>query len=274
MVTKKKKAKSKALVKRKKFDKELVWAGGKRMMGSANGEKEKKERQMILLASKVLDVSPYGVNILGSVPYINKLGLHQKANQYEPGVRFVYDWITTSENDDDKAICSCKVVDKKGKDLTDFVIGECSPSSMKMGTLKGYQNHMAQTRARNRAILEAFGVRIHEEMMANIEKLSRKQKISDDQVESIGDVVATSVEEVNTKPPFSQKKVETKNGELPKNLYEVIDQRIDTEEDENKLWIMRSKLRKRKSDKLLSQTAIDKLCDKIQDKLGVPNENL
>ncbi len=275
LVARKTKTRSKSLAIRKKSqDKKLVWAGAKKLLGKADNAKEAKEKNMILLASKVLNVSPFGVNILGSLPYINKLGLKQKTKQYNPNSKFIYEWIKTSKDDEDKAICSCKIVDGKGKDITDWIIGECSPASMKMGTLKGYQNHMAQTRARNRAILEAYGERIHEEMMANIEKLSKKQEITTQEAANIGDATVTSVEEVNRTPPFPVSKVHKKNGKDPETLFDVLFNRIKNEEDDNVLYRLMLKIRKRKADKLLSQSAKDKLIEAIKNKLGVSNENL
>jgi len=188
------KKKTKAIVKKEKKD--LVWVGAKALLKKPENQKEEGERRMILLAAKVLNVSPFGVNILGSLPYINKLGLTQKAQQYQPTVRFIYDWLNWSKDDVDKAVCRCKVIGAKGVELTDWIIGECSPSSMKMGTLKGYQNHMAQTRARNRAILEAFGVRIHEEMMKNIAKLYGKKEITEQDASKVGEAVVVSAEEI------------------------------------------------------------------------------
>jgi len=187
------KKKTRAIVKVK--EKNLMWAGAKAVMGKPTTPKEEVERKWITLTSKVLNISPFGVNILGNLPYINKLGLMQKAKQYSSGVGFRYDWVKTSQDDTDKAVCKCKIVIGP-KELTDWVIGECSPSSMKMSTLKGYQNHMAQTRARNRAILEAFGVRIHEEMMENIAKLYIKKEITKEEAIKIGEATKTSVEEM------------------------------------------------------------------------------
>ena len=187
------KKKTKAIV--KKTEKNLMWAGAKAVMGKPTTLKEETERKWITLVSKVLNISPFGVNILGNLPYINKLGLMQKAKQYNKGVEFRYEWIKTSQDDTDKAVCQCKIVIGP-KELTGWIIGECSPSSMKMGTLKGYQNHMAQTRARNRAILEAFGVRIHEEMMKNIAKLYGKKEITEQDASKVGEAVLVSAEEI------------------------------------------------------------------------------
>lgn len=185
---------NKALTK-KTEEKKLLWLGAQRLMGRPATPQEEREKKMILLTSKVLAVSPFGVNILGNVPYINKLGLMQKAKEYSPAVRFEYMWIRVSENDTDKAVCKCKV--KRGnQDMTDWVVGECSPSTIKMGTLKGYQNHMAQTRSRNRAILEAFGDRIHQEMMRNIEKAYNKKLITGKEAEAVGSAVKSSAEEI------------------------------------------------------------------------------
>lgn len=208
---------TRAIVK-KKEEKKLLWLGAQRLMQKPENEKENKERRLILLTARVLGVSPFGVNILGNLPYINQIGLKQKAEQYGgKDIMFKYEWIKYSNDDTDKAICRCKIV-KGNKDLTDWVVGECSPSSMKMGTLKGYQNHMAQTRARNRAILEAFGIRIHEEMLKNIEKLYQQKEITAKEADKASTAAITSAEEVEQNSPQVQKSLFAESNEVEKLL--------------------------------------------------------
>jgi hypothetical protein len=198
----------------KKETKKAMWLGSQALMGQVTkGSKDEKERQVVLMTARVLGVSPFGVNILGNLPYINKLGLSQKANDYSNSkVKYLYEWPQLALNDTDKAICKCKVlVDNVEK--TDWIMGECSPVTMKMGTLKGYQNHMAQTRAKNRAILEAFGVKIHEEMTTNINALYQKKEITEKQKEALQSTVeratSTSIEEVE--PEKGKKEVQFNN---------------------------------------------------------------
>lgn len=192
---------TKAVAKKENSKKQEIWAGAQHLMGrTPEGTKEMRERRLILLTAKVLGVSPFGVNILGSVPYINKLGLMQKAKEYEPEVKFAYNFIQLAKDDAEKAIVSCMLKDHDDKPMTDWIMGECSPSSMKMGTLKGYQNHMAQTRARNRAILEAFGARIHEDMMEKIQQQYLNGKITEEQKDKVimemGPAGTASAEEI------------------------------------------------------------------------------
>ncbi|PIS14453.1 hypothetical protein COT64_02570 [Candidatus Shapirobacteria bacterium CG09_land_8_20_14_0_10_39_12] len=184
------KEKTKAIT--KKIESELVWAGASSFIAKPGDEKGQGERRILLIASKALGVSPFGVNILGGLPYINKLGLAQKAK----GLRFEYNWIKFAEDDNGRAICQCRVMGKDGKTLTDWVVGECSPSTQRMSTLKGYQNHMAQTRAKNRAILECLGAVIHEEMMANIAKMAKEKQITPKQALDIGSGAGKSAEEM------------------------------------------------------------------------------
>jgi len=198
----------KAMVKKEK--EKLVWAGSQRLMQKPKNRQEERERRLILLTAKVLNISPFGVNILGTVPYINKLGWAQKVEQYKERekkqVYFQYHWEKISQDETDKAICLCRITDGKGKPLTGWVVGECSPATMKMGTLKGYQNHMAQTRARNRASWELLGVAVHEEMMANIEKMYRQKEITDKEAEQMKTLpMMTSAEEIQEEQPQSQK---------------------------------------------------------------------
>ena len=210
------KSKSKALVK-KTTKRKLLWLGAQHLMGTPKDAQEKRERDIILLTSKILKISPFGINILGNLPYINKLGLVQKAKEYASKVRFVYRWIHHSRDDSDKAICECKLM-TGSKNLTDWITGECSPSSTKMSTLKGYQNHMAQTRAKNRAIYEAFGERMHREMMSNIEKAYSRKTITPVEIKDMGGAVSVSAEEIQEKKKRGQKeqiiKSETKGSKI------------------------------------------------------------
>jgi hypothetical protein len=190
----------KAIVK-KESKKKAVWAGSQVLMKKSETVKEEREKKMILLSSKVLGITPFGVNILGDLPYTNNLGLTQKANQYNRNIKYKYNWIKRSDNDTDKAICECKLVEvsKDGivNDLCDWVTGECSPSTIKMRTLTGYQNHMAQTRAKNRAIQEVYKVKMHEEMMTNIRKMTEKKEINEEEASALSAIPAVSAEEIN-----------------------------------------------------------------------------
>lgn len=156
----------------KKKKKDLVWAGGQALLGKVdqNDQKAMAERKLINLVSEVLQVSPFGVNILGNQPYLNNLGRKQKLEAYSPSADFEYDWKQIATDDTAKAICLARLVDKKGKAITPWILGEASNKTMSMSTLHGYQNHMAQTRAENRAIQHAYGVRIHEDMLLEIKK--------------------------------------------------------------------------------------------------------
>lgn len=175
-----------------KEGKKLLWLGAERLMSR---QVPPEERNLILLTAGVLGISPFGINILGNQPYMNKLGREQKARQYDRNVGYKYNWIQRAKNDEEKAICECKLVSGE-KELIDWITGECSPASTKMRTLKGYQNHIAQTRAKNRAIWEAFGVRIHEEMMTNIEKYYQNKQITGKEITQIQSILSTSVEEI------------------------------------------------------------------------------
>lgn len=165
---------SKAVAKadKPKAKKELVWAGGQALLGKVdpNDKKASGERNLVNLVSQVLNVSPFGVNILGNQPYLNNLGRKQKLEAYAKGADFEYDWKQVALDDTMKAVCLARIVDSKGKPLSPWILGEASNKTMSMSTLHGYQNHMAQTRAENRAIQHAFGVRIHEDMLSEIKK--------------------------------------------------------------------------------------------------------
>lgn len=248
-----KKATTKVVAKPKRS--ELLWLGGQTLLGTPATQKEQNERATIELIARCLNVSVFGINVLGGNIYLNKLGLSQKAHEYYPRVTFKYNWINIAKDDKDKAICQCKVMDGE-KELSDWVLGECSPATMKMGTLNGYQNHMAQTRAKNRAILEVFGVRIHEEMLIEVEALKRKSKQPLPEV-SVG-IGNSSVEEIQrpTRTPARPAQATTVgvratkkeldaiktaadqlgiNTSMPQNMWAAIQTKLKIKVDWNKL---------------------------------------
>jgi len=191
-INKKKKKKTTAI---KVVEKKEIWAGAQSLMTKPTNEKQNIERNLIILTAKALNISPFGVNILGNLPYTNKLGLAEKKDQYNKGAKVEYRWIQYAKDDKEKAICEARLTDKE-KPLCDWITGECSPATMKMSTLAGYQNHMAQTRAHNRAIYETYRTRIHEEMMANIQRMLKAKEVSEEEASQIGNAAASSSEEI------------------------------------------------------------------------------
>ena len=155
----------KAVVKKEK--KEVVWAGAQVLFEKYGTEQNQYGRNSILLVAKALNITPFGVNVLGGLPYINNLGLKQKLSHYSPDARFEYRWIKRSENDTDKAICEARLMEKEVA-ISDWITGEASPASIKMGTLKGYQNHLAQTRAENRCINSVYKLKIHLDLFEGV----------------------------------------------------------------------------------------------------------
>jgi len=144
------------------------------------------------------------------MPYINNVGLNQLLKQYSKEnkikTKIVYRWVQRSLTDNDKAVCEAKIVgeDKNGSqvDLTDWITGEASPGTIKMGTLKGYQNHLAQVRAENRAIRKLIGIYAIEKIIKNI----AKKKGDDPEVlEKAANVIVTSAEEISEKKERRQK---------------------------------------------------------------------
>lgn len=172
-----------------------MWAGGNKLLEKSTNKDVQKEKNAILVMSNMLGVSPFGVNILGGVAYLNKLGRSQKLDQYSKGKFMVeYNWIQRALSDTDKAICDARIVDKAtGVPQSPWMTGESSPASMKMGTLAGYQNHLAQTRAHNRAIEEMYGVEIHQEMLEN---LGKYQVAKGEKLPALD--TGVSAEEINT----------------------------------------------------------------------------
>jgi hypothetical protein len=194
---------------------ELIFAGANPF--ASENAKTNKERQLISMTAEVFKVSPLGVNILGNLPYINKLGRKQKLAKYEPHAQIKLNWVQRSLTDTDKAVCEAILI-RGGKEIPPAITGECSPSTIKMGTLKGYQNHIAETRAINRLIEFHFGVKIHEEMMSEIAK--KLQKGDDPETLSkVAHANQTSAEEVGHTE--NKKKVEPIVGNKPSDQVKI-----------------------------------------------------
>lgn len=184
-----------------KQNNELLWAGAADLMKKSESEQHQKKKEYINAIAKVIGISPMGVNILGGLPYINNLGLKQKSlEQYHPGAMFEYNWVQRSVNDEDKAICEARISvwsEDHFVPQMPWVVGECSPASLKMGTLKGYQNHIAQTRAENRAMKYLDGLQLHREMLENIAKLHEQKAVDPKTAELAIAATGVSAEEIN-----------------------------------------------------------------------------
>lgn len=188
---------------KKKTKKELVFAGAKALLGKPSSDKEVNEQRLIMITAKVLKVTPFGVNILGGQPYINNLGRKDKMSQYAPTARFIYNWVQRALDDDQKAICEAAI--SIGDDsFTPWIVGECSTVSMGMSTLKGYQNHMAQTRAENRAFQYLYGLRLHQEMLSEMARIAIEQNMSQEEQAKIARSTTASAEEVIIEKPGKQ----------------------------------------------------------------------
>lgn len=198
-MTKKKVKKTKAIVK-KEDKKELAWAGAQDLFKKYGSEKDQEKRNTLLVTAQALKITPFGVNLLGGLPYVNNMGLKQKSlTQYHPGANFEYNWVKRSEDDNDKAICEARII-LKGKPLTPWIAGEASPASMKMGTLKGYQNHMAQTRAENRCVRYLDGLRMHNELFTEIAKMQKKGEVDDKTASDVVQSTTVTAEEMTYEP--------------------------------------------------------------------------
>lgn len=177
-------------------EEKLIWAGAKDLFGKSESEQHKYKKDSLVVTAQALTITPFGVNILGGLPYINNLGLKDKMDQYHKGATFEYNWVKRSEDDTDKAICEVRIVQGK-KILTPWVVGEASPASMKMGTLKGYQNHLAQTRAENRCVRMLDGVRIHKELLTNLGKMHEKGEVDPETAGKAAQAASVTAEEMN-----------------------------------------------------------------------------
>jgi len=178
--TKKAGKSNKVLVVRER-ERGLIFAGASRLLTQPRTPKENYERKLILAVSKALGISPLSVVILGSLPYIDNKGRKEKLGKYAPGTKFEYNWVRRSESDIDKAVCEARIT-KNGKPVSGmpWVVGECSPGSTKMSTLRGYQNHIAQTRAENRAFEYLYGLKLRDELLIGIQRMMDSKEIDHD----------------------------------------------------------------------------------------------
>ena len=179
--------KTKAITKKKPENKQdLIFAGASHIMGvdpkklSAAEVTAHKARALV---ARALGIPPNTVVIMGNVPYIDNHGRKYKLQDYAPNAQFEYDYVQIATDDAMKAIVKCRILGAKkvakvsDGDIVDsdqlvplcgWVIGECSPATTRMGTLKGYQNHLAQTRAENRAFEAAFGTKFRKDLYEGI----------------------------------------------------------------------------------------------------------
>ena len=220
-----------------KNKKDLIFAGANSLLNKPTNPKEVQERQMIVLVSRALKISPMGVTLLGGFPYVNNQGRKEKLDEYNKSSQFRYEWVHVAVDDAEKAICKAKVVafDQESKqffDLCDWVIGECSPVSMKMGTLKGYQNHMAQTRAENRAFEAAFGVRFRKDLFGGIDKELNHGKVDEEIAQKALNAANTSAEEA----------IDLKPRVIASDPYQLAIKAIDREDTVPMLTMLRARL--------------------------------
>lgn len=199
--------KTKAISKRKE-KRELVFAGASSLMGvdpkklSATEVVAHKAR---ILASKALGIPPNTVVMMGGNVYVDNHGRKSKLADYAPKAQFEYEYVQIAKDDNEKAIVKCRIMKLREKPnefgnliadaLCGWVIGECSPATTRMGTLKGYQNHLAQTRAENRAFEAAFGVRFRKDLY---EGIGRELGIAPDAVDTESPEVNIALQAGNT----------------------------------------------------------------------------
>ncbi len=178
------KAKKEKAMTKAKEKRELVFAGAAHLMGvdpKALRPSEIAAHKARNLVSKALGIPANTVVIMGNVPYVDNHGRKHKLAEYEPQAQFEYDYVQIATDDNMKAIVKCRIVkfnDKpdptvapgQTKPLCGWVIGECSPTTTRMQTLKGYQNQLAQTRAENRAFEAAFGTKFRTDLYEGVAK--------------------------------------------------------------------------------------------------------
>lgn len=262
----------KKLVKLKKQSKNLtdMFGGANVLMKRSEKEIDDTQKRYIVAVAKVLNISPLAVTILGGLPYVQNLGKKQLLQQLYKGATFRYNWIKRSETDEDKAICEAKIV-KGNKELTDWIAGECSPSSMKMGTLKGYQNHMAQTRAENRAIQNLCEIEIHNKLLKGINAMVSTGKISEGEARNMLTAATASAEEmINQEPKTVTQKVEEMKPSGDDAKLKAITQGIvgikNVKDAENKLKLI-------KEDKSLSKEVKSAVVNLLETKINMLKRN-
>lgn len=169
-------AKTRKIAKSKKD--ELVFAGANHFMDKDKLTPAQAMAQKVqVLVSRALNIPVLSVVIMGNMPYVNNHGRKEKMDQYAPGAQFEYDYVQIAKDDTEKAICKARIIDAKGKPLCGWIIGECSPATTRMSTLKGYQNHMAQTRAENRAFEATYGARFRKDLFTGVAEILKKEAV-------------------------------------------------------------------------------------------------
>ena len=178
------------------------------------------------MVAEILQVSPFGVNVLGNQPYVNNLGLKQKKEKYGRKTQFEYEWVQIATDDTMKAVVKVRIVDEKLKPLMPYIIAEASNQTMSMRTLHGYQNHLAQTRGENRAIKYLWGVKIHEDMLGEIGKRIERTENDVDRklLNRVAGAASTSAEEM---PPSTITEEDPEQGVFDRTVVRVNEIRHD-----------------------------------------------
>lgn len=177
MANKEKAAAKPRSISKRKEKRDLVFAGGNHFLDKPRGEAEAMAQKVRVLVAQALDIPVLMVVTLGGVPYVDNHGRKEKLNQYASGAQFEYEYTQIATDDVMKAIVKCRIMDSKGKPLCGWAIGECSPGTTRMSSLKGYQNHMAQTRAENRAFEAAFGARFRKDLFAGVARILQAEVV-------------------------------------------------------------------------------------------------
>lgn len=256
--------------------KKLIFAGASHLAGVD----PKKLTQAEIVAHKArtlvaaaLDIPANMVVIMGNQPYVDNHGRKYLLEKYAPEAQFEYEYIQIAKDDTEKAVVKCRIIERKelkpgdpesttSMPLCGWVIGECSPSTTRMSTLKGYQNHLAQTRAENRAFEAAFGTKFRKDLYEGIgRELEKEPQGKDDQ--KIADVALTagntSAEEV-----IDAKGKEQKTGGTF-DPFRNAEKSIEAAKDAKTLEGLRARVRGSKN---FSPAQVNKLLGTIDEKIA------
>lgn len=174
--------------------KELMWSSASVLMADVTTDKQKLERKVVLALSDLYDLPPQGINIMGSNPYINNLGLTYKLYKYCGQVKEIEtELLKPAHSVTDDAIAKTTIILMDGSKFTAY--GTASPRNIKMSTVKSYQNEMAETRSYNRCVRKIITGKMYEDFLSRIKNFNKDQAKDLSSVKSL-DLGRVSAEEM------------------------------------------------------------------------------
>mgnify|MGYP001585761815 CR=1 FL=1 len=188
-------------------------------MSTEKKQEKKAVDPFFAVIAKVYGVPASGISAIGEQPYLNKDGrlfLLKKLRTGKSAVKAIrFEFIKMSTSLIEPAVVKKTIVFKDGLEVE--AMGEASQDSVGSQSVKQTLNMVAETRALNRAIWQAIGGDIMEQVQKNLETMELEEKDRD----RIMEAGRVSYEEMErpTKP--------SETDDRERKLYQATAERID-----------------------------------------------